>query len=122
MFTTLGTLQPQIAPGKLRLLGINNGKRFHRVPNMPTIAEQVPGYDRPPSWVGFLGPAGLPQPIVQRLYTELNKAIMHPDTVERLDQVGILADTQNPAEFGAFIRYNIEAAAKLMKAARIEPE
>ena len=122
MFGTLGTMTPQLGPGKLRLLGINNGKRYPGTPEVPTIAEILPGYDRPPSWVGYLGPAGMPSPLVQRLHAELNKAVLAPDTVERLAQQGILADTSSSAEFAAFIRRNVEAAERLMKAARIEPE
>jgi tripartite-type tricarboxylate transporter receptor subunit TctC len=117
-----GTMTPQIGPGKLKLLAINNGRRFHKLPEMPTINELIPGYDRPPSWVGYLGPAGMQQPLVRRLYEELNKAILHPDTVERLLQQGILADTAPPAEFAAFIRKNVEAAGRMMKTAGIEPE
>jgi tripartite-type tricarboxylate transporter receptor subunit TctC len=122
MFGTLGTMTPQVGPGKLKLLAVNNGRRFSKMPEVPTINELIPGYDRPPSWVGYLGPAGLPQPLVQRLHGELNKAILHPDTVERLLQQGILADTSTPAEFAAFIRKNMEVAGKMMRAAGIQPE
>ena len=122
MFGTLGTMTPQIGPGKLRLLAINNGKRYSGTPDTPTIAEVLPGYDRPPSWVGYLGPAGMVTPLVQRLHSELNKAILAPDTVALLATQGILADTSPSAEFAAFLKRNFLEAEKLMKAAGIEPE
>ena len=58
--------------------------RSASAPGIPAIAEVLPGYDRPPSWNGFLGPAGMPQPIVQRLYQEMNRVAMQPETVEKL--------------------------------------
>ena len=121
-FNILGTLQPQVAPGKLRILAINNSKRFHRLPDLPTIGEVLPGYARAPSWTGYFGPAGLPQPIVRRLYDELHRAATHPDTVAKLDQLGIPVETLDPAAFTAYIRQNLEVTAKLMKTAGIEPE
>jgi len=122
MFGTLGTMTPQLGPGKLRLLAINNGKRYPGTPDVPTIAEVLPGYDRPPSWVGYLGPGGMAPPLVQRLHGELNKAILAPETVALLATQGILADTTSSAEFAIFIRRNFDAAEKMMKAAGIEPE
>jgi tripartite-type tricarboxylate transporter receptor subunit TctC len=122
MFTTLGSMQPQITAGKLKLLALNNVKRFHRAPGVPTVQEVLPGYDRPPSWVGLLGPAGMPQPTVQRLYTELSRAGSSPEVVEKLDEIGILADPKSPGDFTAFIKANFAAVDKLMKQAGIQPE
>lgn len=122
MFNIMGSMLPHVGPGKLKILAVNNGKRFHRLPDVPTIAEVIPGYDRSPGWIGYMGPAGLPQLIVKRLYDELHKAATLPEVSEKLDALGIPVDTLNPAEFSNHIKRTLEVTAKLMKAARIEPE
>ena len=112
----------QLKSGKVKMLAINAGKRYSRLRDVPTIGEVVPGYDRPPSWNGFLGPAGMPQPIVRRLYEEMNRAATQPEVVEKLLDLGFVVDTANPEEFTTYIRRSNELFGKLVKAAKIEPE
>jgi tripartite-type tricarboxylate transporter receptor subunit TctC len=122
LYGIVGTVVPQLKSGKVKMLAINAGRRFSRMPEVPTIGEVLPGYDRPPSWNGFLGPAGVPQPIVQRLYQEMNRAALQPEVVEKLLDLGFVVETANPEEFTAYIRRSNELFAKLVKAAKIEPE
>lgn len=122
LYGIVGTVVPQLKSGKVKMLAINAGRRFSRMPDIPTIGEVLPGYDRPPSWNGFLGPAGVPQPIVQRLYQEMNRAALQPEVVEKLLDLGFVVETANPEEFTAYIRRSNELFAKLVKAAKIEPE
>jgi len=122
LYGIVGTVAPHLKSGKVRMLAINAGKRFSRMPEVPTIGEVLPGYDRPPSWNGFLGPAGIPAPIVQRLYVEMNRAATQPEVVEKLLDLGFVVDTANPEEFTSYIRRSNELFGKLVKAAKIEPE
>ncbi len=122
LYGIVGTFAPQIKAGKIKMLAINAGKRFSRMPEVPTIGEGLPGYDRPPSWNGFLGPAGMPQPMVRRLYEETHRAVMQPELVEKLLDLGVVVETANPEEFTAYIRRSNELFGKLVKAAKIEPE
>ena len=122
LYGIVGTVAPQLKSGKVRMLAINAGKRFSRMPEVPTIGEVLPGYDRPPSWNGFLGPAGMPAPIVQRLYLEMNRAATNPEIVEKLLDLGFVVDNANPEEFTSYIRRSNELFGKLVKAAKIEPE
>jgi len=122
LFGVLGTMVPQMKAGKLKLLAINGGKRFYRMPDVPIVSEVVKGYDRPPSWIGYLGPAGLPQPIVRRLYDEIHKIVITPEVSAKFEDGGILVDTATPEQFAGFIRDNLELTARIMKAAKIEPE
>lgn len=122
VFGIVGTMVPQINSGKVRMLAINAGKRFYRMPEVPTISEVFPGYDRPPSWNGFLGPAHMPQPVVRRLYEEINRAVTQPEMVARLADLGFVVETANPEQFAARIRSSFELFAKAVKAAKIEPE
>ena len=122
LYGIVGTFAPQLKAGKVRMLAINAGKRFSRMPDIPTIGEVLPGYDRPPSWNGFLGPAGMPPPIVQRLYQEMNRAATQPEVVEKLLDLGFVVDTANPDEFTSYIRRSNELFGKLVRAAKIEAE
>jgi tripartite-type tricarboxylate transporter receptor subunit TctC len=118
----VGTMLPLVKAGKVRILAINAPKRFVRMPEVPTIAEQLPGYDRPPSWNGFLGPAGMPPAVTRRLYDEINKIVITRDVGDKLTDIGFVVDTANPEQFGAYIKRSFELFGKVTKAAGIEPE
>jgi len=122
VFGIVGTMAPHVKSGSVRMLAINGDKRFYRMPNVPTIGEVLPGYARPPAWNGFVGPAGMPRPIVRRLYDEIHKAITQPEIVERIADFGFVVDTANPEEFAAHIRSSIDLFGKAVRAAKIEPE
>ena len=122
LFGVLGTMIPQMKTGKVKLLAINGGKRFYRMPEVPIVSEVIKGYDRPPSWVAYVGPAGLPQPIVRRLYEEINRIVTQPEVSARFEDGGILVDTATPEQFAGFLRDNFELTGRIMKAAKIEPE
>jgi tripartite-type tricarboxylate transporter receptor subunit TctC len=122
LYGIVGTMVPQVKSGKVRMLAINAGKRFARMPDVPTIGEQLPGYDRPPSWNGYLGPAGMTQPVVRRLHDEINRIVTQPDATERFMDLGFVVDTMGPEDFGAYIRTSFELFGKAVKAAKIEPE
>jgi len=85
-------------------VAVSTARRSPQAPDVPTVAELgVPGYDFAPE-IGVLAPAGTPAPIVQKLAAELGKAVRHPDTVQRLGQLGIDAVGSSPAEYAATIR------------------
>src|SRR5262249_10032860 len=65
------TAAPFVASGKVRLLAVNGAKRYHVIPDVPTVSEQLPGYEAPPTWAGYFGPAGMPPAIVARLHDEI---------------------------------------------------
>ena len=112
----------QIKSGKVRLLAINAGNRFSRLPEVPTIGELVKGYDRPPSWNGYLGPAGLPPAITRRLYEEINRIATAADAQEKLLDLGFVVDTAGPDDFAAYIRTSLDNFGRAVRAAKIEPE
>ena len=113
----------QIEAGKVRLLAINGDKRYLRTPDAPTVAESLPGYDRPAGWMAYFGPAGLPQPITRRLHAELVKIMATPDAIGIFDKLGLLVETSpSPEQFAAAVKRHYEQAGRLVKAAGIEPE
>ncbi len=120
------SLSPVLAharSGKLKILAMNTRERFRLMPEVATIGEQVPGYEPPPAWTGYLGPAGLPDPIVRRLNTEMNAAMRSADVRNKLEAIGFLVTEHNtPAEFAATIRRDLEHVRKIVTAAGIQPE
>jgi tripartite-type tricarboxylate transporter receptor subunit TctC len=122
VFGVLATVSQNVATGKVRLLGINGDKRYARFPDVPTVSEVIPGYEKPPAWMGYLGPAGMPQPIVRRLYEEIVKALALPDVRAKFDDLGLIIETTTPDQFAAMLKRNMDHAGKIVKAAGIQPE
>lgn len=112
---------PQINAGRMRALAVMGSKRSAGLPNVPSIAEDLPGFDAP-GWVGVMVPAGTPQPIVDRLNKEFNAALASPDVRQKI--AGMLLDPagDSPQEFGAFIRSQSERWGKLIRDSNIKVE
>lgn len=89
--------------GKVRALGVTGPKRVAALPDVPSIAETVPGYDIQ-AWYGFLGPANLPRDIVRRINADVNAIVGRPDFLARLAADGIEPANGTPEEFAARIR------------------
>lgn len=121
-FGIFGTMYQHHTAGKLRIIAINNVKRYSRTPEIPTIGEGVPGYEPPPGWNGFFGPANLPRQIVLRLNEEIQKASTAPDMKERFDQLGFIMTLSTPEELGDTVKLDLVRAAKLVKDAAIPVE
>lgn len=120
---TLSGVKGHIQAGKLRALGVVEAKRPKAMPSIPTISEAgVSGYAAPYTWIGFLGPAGLPQPIVKRLNAEVRKAINAPDVRARIEGIGFEVYGNTPEEFERTIAESVKVYRKLAADARIEPE
>ena len=120
LFASLATAKPHIDSGKIRVLAVVEDKRYAGLPNVPTVGETVPGYAIA-SWFGFFGPAGLPQPVVVKLNTEINKALAQAAVRETLEKAGMSATGGKPEELAALQKAEIAQREKLVKAAGIEP-
>lgn len=112
---------PFINAGKLRALATSTPKRIAALPDLPPVAEAVPGYETI-TWQGFLVPAGTPKGIVDRLHTEFVKALKDPDFAARMRGMGLEIYGTTPAEFAQFIRDENVKWTKVIKAtgARID--
>jgi tripartite-type tricarboxylate transporter receptor subunit TctC len=121
-FTILATAMPHIKAGKLKLIAVNNTRRYSVIPTVPTVTEELPGYEPPPGWMAIFGPARLPQPITQRLNTELVKALNMPDVRSKAQDIGFVVNTSTPQELAADLRQGLDRAAKIVKTAGIQPE
>jgi tripartite-type tricarboxylate transporter receptor subunit TctC len=103
MFEGLAGLMPGTGSGAVRLLGIATEKRLPNLPDLPTIAETVPGVVST-GWVLMMAPVGVPDAIVQKLNRDLRTVVAQPDLQERFRQIGTYARDLSPAETEAFIR------------------
>ena len=114
LFAAMPTVTGFIKDKKLRAIAVTTPKRFHGLPDVPTIAESgYPGYDFS-SWFGVLAPAGTPVAVIDRLNGEILGALKDPGVRERLRDYEIFGST--PTEFGAFIDAEIEKSAKVIAA------
>jgi len=93
---------PYIQSGKLRALAQTTAQRSKLLPDLPTVAETLPGYDAT-SWYGMMAPQGTPAAIVQRLNQELTKILQQPDVRSRYAGLGVDPVIQPPEQFGQFI-------------------
>ena len=121
IFENLAPALPHIKAGKLRALGVTSDKRSSSLPEVPAIAETLPGFAIV-SWQGIFAPAGVPQPIVDRLATEMIKAVNDPEIKGKLVAQGIEPSGMSPAEFSAFQKAEIDKWAKVIKAGNIKAD
>ncbi|MDB5414127.1 MAG: hypothetical protein JWR10_2462 [Rubritepida sp.] len=94
---SLAGAMPHIRSGRFRPLGITSGRRSASAPDIPSIAETLPGYDAS-AWYGLVAPAGLPEPVVARLNTELQTLLREPAMQTRLQDVGVDAQPGSLAD------------------------
>jgi len=106
---------PFIKDGRLRALATSTAKRISALPDLPPVAEAIPGYETI-TWQGFLAPAGTPKEIIDRLNTEFNKALKEPEFAARMRGMGLELYGTTPAEFSQFIREENVKWTKVIKA------
>lgn len=116
----LGAL-PHHKTGRLKLLAVTSKDRVPSLPNVPTVAESLPGFEFY-SWYGVWGPANLPAAVTNKLNEEINKALASGSLRERLLQEGYLLSPGTPAEFAAYQAADMERSRKIVTEAQIEPD
>ena len=113
---------PQVKAGKLRVLAIGDSRRSAEMPDLPTIAEAgVPGYQAA-IWSGLLAPAGTPAPIIDRLNREVVQVVRAADFRAKLLELGAESVGSTAAEWGAFLRNEIDKWQKIAKRANMRAE
>ena len=122
MVADLGTSRTHIEAGRLRALGVTPEKRTALMPNLPSISEAgLPGFDLT-SWVGLLGPIGMPKQTVAKLHHQLKTTLARRQVQQRMAALGYEAVPSSPEEFRAFIKQQILHWANKVDAAGIQPE
>jgi tripartite-type tricarboxylate transporter receptor subunit TctC len=114
-FDTMPPVLPHIQAGKLRGLAISTPQRVAQLPDVPTFAEEgITGFDVT-NWYGVMAPAGTPRDIVQKMNTDINKAMQVPEVRARLESVGTQMREESIAEFDAYMKSEVAKYAKLIK-------
>jgi tripartite-type tricarboxylate transporter receptor subunit TctC len=112
---------PHLSSGRLRGLAVTTAKRWHTLPNVPTVAETVPGYEVV-LWFGTMAPRGTPQPAIERLNAAINKALGDPAVKKILEGDGMLPSGGTPQQFGERIRKDYDRWSRVVKEAGLKPE
>jgi tripartite-type tricarboxylate transporter receptor subunit TctC len=106
---------PQIKAGRLKALAVSGARRSAQYPELPTIGEFYPGFENS-IWLGLFGPAGIPEPVLTRLRTEIRRALETPELKEKMNSAGGLDPyVTTPEEFQALIRRDYAKYAKVVK-------
>ena len=119
LFDSVPTMAPMIKAGLVRPLGTSGKTRSSILPDVPTLNEAgVPGF-RATLWVGFMAPAGTPQPIVELLNREIGKILSRPDIKKAWEETGAVPVTMTQPEFKAFMDSEVAKWAKIIQANHI---
>jgi tripartite-type tricarboxylate transporter receptor subunit TctC len=121
IITSLVSVAPQVASGRLKLLGIGGAKRNPNYPDVPTISEAVPGYETA-IWWGMFAPSGTPPTVIKRMHAETVAVMESADMHKRLDEQGGVFIRMSPAEFGKLMAAETEKWMAVVKAANIREE
>jgi tripartite-type tricarboxylate transporter receptor subunit TctC len=119
-FTEMATSLGYVRAGNLRALAVTTTKRSEALPDVPTLAEFIPGFEAS-QWVGLVAPKGTPSTIIDILNTEIRAALDDPRMKTRFADIGGMVLPGSPADFGKLIRDDTEKWAKVIQAANIKP-
>jgi tripartite-type tricarboxylate transporter receptor subunit TctC len=121
MFAPVINAVPQVKAGKVKALGVTSTTRIPALPDVPPIADAVPGYESA-AYFGLLGPAKLPREILAKLHAAAAKAAQSPDLRARLEPDGSRVVGGTPEEFTAFLVADVEKWRQVVKATGARPE
>jgi tripartite-type tricarboxylate transporter receptor subunit TctC len=121
MFGVVPSSLPYIRNGQMRALAVTTEKRLDVMPDVPAMAEFLPGYEAS-GWYGIAAPQGTPPEIVERLNKEINAGLTDPKVKARLADLGCLVYPGTPAEFWTFVAAEVDKWAKVIRTAGLKPE
>jgi tripartite-type tricarboxylate transporter receptor subunit TctC len=121
IFAPVPTVIGYIRAGRLRALAVTSTTRLQVLPNTPTLAEFVPGYEGS-TWFGLAAPKKTPLEIVDKLNNEVNACLSDPKLLAQFADLGSIPISMSPADFGKLIADEIDKWAKVIKTANIKPE
>jgi tripartite-type tricarboxylate transporter receptor subunit TctC len=122
LFDSVLTAKPHLDAKRLVGLAVSSRERSPLVPEMPTVAESgLPGFDSW-TWFGVFGPAGTPQPVIDRLNAEMNRIISDAAIKERFTQLGFETTGGTPADFSSVVQGEARKWSKVIREANVKPE
>ncbi len=121
MFDSLPTGMPHVRDGRLRALGVTSQKRSPLVPELPAIAETLPGFESN-TWFGLYGPKALPPELVARINTAANQALADPEVRDKLARLGIEPTTSTPQQLATLVAADAAKWKKIITERKITTE
>lgn len=121
MVATMSIALQHVRAGKLNAIAVTSGSRTPLLPGVPTIGESYPGFEAQ-SWVGFVGPAGIPRAVITRLNAELGRAASSPEVREKLEALGFEITLGTPEAFGEWIASESARWSRVIRERRITVE
>ncbi len=118
MFDNMPSSLPHIQAGKLRALAVTTAARSEALPDVPTVAETVPGYEAS-AWFGMGAPKGTPPEVIDKLNKGINAALQDGKIKARLAELGGILIPGTPADFGKVIADETDKWAKVIKSANV---
>lgn len=115
MFNNMLSAMPQVKNGRLRAIAVTSTKRSAAAPELPAIAETVPGYEAS-GWYAALAPAATPRELIAKINTDMNRIMKMPDVAQRLAGDGVEAVGTTAEQFGIYLRSEIVKWGKVVKA------
>lgn len=112
---------PHVKSGKLKLLAVTESARSPQLPDTPTVAETLPGYELV-VWYGAFGPKGLPKEITERLSTEINRIVALPEVRSKMSAIGVEVVASTPAGFAKTLQQDAAKFTKLIRELKITAE
>ena len=119
MFNNMLSAMPHVKSGRLRAVAVTSVKRSRALPELPAIAETVPGYEAS-GWYGAFAPAATPRELVARINGDMNRATRLPDVAQRLAGDGVEAVGITPEQFGTYLRLEMAKWGKIVRGAGIK--
>jgi tripartite-type tricarboxylate transporter receptor subunit TctC len=121
MFDNAPNVLPHVRAGKLRALAISTAARSAFAPDLPAVAETVPGFDVE-VWFGVVAPAGVPRQVIGRLNADINAVLALPEVKNRFAEQGVRVIGGSPESFGAYLQAQTRRWARVVKEAGLQVE
>jgi tripartite-type tricarboxylate transporter receptor subunit TctC len=118
MCDNLGVSLPHVRSGKLRALGVASAKRFPGLPDVPALAESLPGFEAV-AWFGIVAPPGTPAAVAQKVSAGVAQALKHPDVLKRLSDLSAEPMGLTPAQTADYMKRETERWASVIRTAGV---
>lgn len=120
-YNSLPAALPHIEAGRIRAIAVTSRERMPQLPNVPAIHEHLPGYELV-NYFGVFGPAGMPAPVVEKLNRAIEAALKDPTVKDRFEKMGVLPQSQTPAQAKAFVAGEAAKFEKIITDAKVSVE